>query len=321
MKVLVVSGFLGAGKTTFIQEMISRSHERLVVLENEYGSTDIDQRIIRTSDAASVWDLTEGCICCTKSADLAASVITIENTVRPDFLIVEPSGVAALSNVIANLKKIEYERITILRPITIVDAENFMLNLKQYPDIFPDQIKSSCTVAISKPDHPDPSLLNTVTRKIATLNPKADILHGHYREADDNWWKSLFTVPCTGTQNNAGLGNSLDLETYTVNGCCIQSPVHLLMILEQAVRGAFGFIVRAKGILPAGKEWLRFDIVNGRISIEGYDNSTLKSGAECVWIGRGIDRLKIAEYFSRPKITDKPLNIIGGRHHIKVPVN
>lgn len=105
MKVLVVSGFLGAGKTTFIQEMISRSHERLVVLENEYGSTDIDQQIIRTSDAASVWDLTEGCICCTKSADLAASVITIENTVRPDFLIVEPSGVAALSNVIANLKK------------------------------------------------------------------------------------------------------------------------------------------------------------------------------------------------------------------------
>lgn len=319
MKVLVVSGFLGAGKTTFIQEMISRSHERLVILENEYGSTDIDQQIIRTSDEASVWDLTEGCICCTKSADLSASVITIENSVRPDFLIVEPSGVAALSNVIFNLKKIEYERITVLRPVTIVDAESFMQNLKQYPDIFPDQIKSAGTVAISKPDHPDSDLVEAVKRKITELNPKADILHGHYREAGDDWWKSLFKIPCTGPQDNEEPGRTLDLETYTVTGCCIPSPVHLLIVLEQAIRGAFGFIVRAKGILPAGREWLRFDIVNGRISIEGYDNSSLKSKAECVWIGRGIDRLKISGYFSRPKLTDKPLNIIGGRRPVKVP--
>ena len=136
MNVLIISGFLGAGKTTFIRELIKRTDGRLVILENEYGSADVDQQVIKAEDKADVWDLTEGCVCCTKSADFNASVLTIESTLEPELLVVEPSGVGALSNVIRNLRKIEYERIVLLRPLTIVDADHFAHDCKEFPDIY-----------------------------------------------------------------------------------------------------------------------------------------------------------------------------------------
>ena len=178
MKVLVVSGFLGAGKTTFIQRLISRSTERLVVLENEFGGTDVDRKIIAKDSGAEVQELTEGCVCCTKSPQLHASVMTIESTVSPDLLIVEPSGVGALGNVMRILKKIEYERITLLPPVTIVDAENFHQNLKLFEEVFTDQLKSSARILISKPENPDPRLYEDIRNRIRALNPSASVSDG-----------------------------------------------------------------------------------------------------------------------------------------------
>lgn len=136
MKILIVSGFLGAGKTTFIKELTKRCKGDFVILENEYGNSAVDQQILQQQDNADVWNLTEGCVCCTKSADMNASIATIESTLEPEFLIVEPSGVGALSNIIRNLKKIEYDRIQLLRPITVLNAQNFIQNYEQYGDVY-----------------------------------------------------------------------------------------------------------------------------------------------------------------------------------------
>lgn len=105
MKVLVVSGFLGAGKTTFIKELVKRtSFAELVILENEYGQVGLDGEALR-EQKLDVWELAEGCICCSMKGNFAASVLTIANTLAPEFLIVEPSGVGLLSSITANLKK------------------------------------------------------------------------------------------------------------------------------------------------------------------------------------------------------------------------
>ncbi|MBQ3405612.1 MAG: GTP-binding protein, partial [Oscillospiraceae bacterium] len=93
-------------------------------------------------------------------------------------------------------------------------------------------------------------------------------------------------------------------ETYTVYNCRMVSPVALLWLLERVIRGYFGQIIRAKGILPAGKEWVRFDVVNGKVAITGFDESTENAKAECVWIGRAIDRLALRDYLWDP---DSPL--------------
>lgn len=116
MKILIVSGFLGAGKTTFIKEMSRKLDRDFVVMENEYGETNMDETFLQDNEKLNIWEMTEGCICCTMKADFASSVLTIANTLDPEYLIVEPTGVGMLSNVIQNIRQIEYERITLASP-------------------------------------------------------------------------------------------------------------------------------------------------------------------------------------------------------------
>ena len=93
MKVLIVSGFLGAGKTTFIRTLSNRLNKDFVILENEYASINIDKDIIKDDTGLNVWEFTEKCICCSGKADFAMNILTIANTISPEYLIVEPTGV------------------------------------------------------------------------------------------------------------------------------------------------------------------------------------------------------------------------------------
>ena len=145
MKILVISGFLGAGKTTFIKEMIKATQRQFVIFENEFADVNIDSGILKNENNKDieVWEMSNGCVCCSTQSDFAASLVLIDNALNPDFLIVEPSGVAILSNVIKNIKKSEYERINMLNPLTIVDVSTYFKYKVKYRDIFLDQIKST----------------------------------------------------------------------------------------------------------------------------------------------------------------------------------
>lgn len=299
MKILIISGFLGAGKTTFIQELIRRTGERFAVLENEFGHTDVDEQVLTQDDNADIWGLTEGCVCCTKSADLVGSVIAIENVVSPEYLIVEPSGVGKLSNVIHNLQRIEYDRITLLKPITIIDGRAFAHDFYHFADIYQDQMSTAGHVLVSKPDHAGPEIYQAVGEKLEELNPDADLLYGHYRDQTAAWFRDLLRQTWSGKTVSIASEAEADLETYTIRDCHLDSPADLLILLEKALFGKYGEIVRAKGILPVGQEWLRFDIAGGQTSITGFDKArdtdenTAQIKSECVWIGRGIDRLAL----------------------------
>ena len=107
MKILIVSGFLGAGKTTFIKRLARNVDQRFAILENEYGAAGIDGARLgqnRQGTQKNVWEMTEQCICCIGKKDFAASVLTIANVVGPEYLIVEPTGVGSLARIIENLR-------------------------------------------------------------------------------------------------------------------------------------------------------------------------------------------------------------------------
>ena len=115
MKILVISGFLGAGKTTFIKEMLKSTKREYVIFENEFGDVNIDSEILKNNNETeekeielNVWELTSGCACCSTKADFMSSLLVIDNTLNPDFLIVEPSGIAVLSNILNNVKNVEF---------------------------------------------------------------------------------------------------------------------------------------------------------------------------------------------------------------------
>ena len=109
MKILIVTGFLGAGKTTFIRRLSRNIGKRFVILENEYGAAGIDGARLGkdVAEEGNIWEMTEQCICCSGKKDFASSVLTIANAVDPEYLIVEPTGVGRLSKIIENLKQIE----------------------------------------------------------------------------------------------------------------------------------------------------------------------------------------------------------------------
>ena len=98
-------------KTTFIKEMAAKTGRDFVIMENEYGEAGIDSALLKQEKNINVWELTEGCVCCTMKADFASSVLTIANTLDPEYLIVEPTGVGMLSSIIQNIRQISYERI------------------------------------------------------------------------------------------------------------------------------------------------------------------------------------------------------------------
>lgn len=119
--------FFGCGKTTFIKELSGCAKREIAILENEYAHIGIDGDNLKrelNAEKVNVWELTEGCICCSNKNDFATSVLTIANSVDSEFLVVEPTDVAKLGNIMENIKQLKYERISILPPIDIVDGHS-----------------------------------------------------------------------------------------------------------------------------------------------------------------------------------------------------
>lgn len=195
MKILIVSGFLGAGKTTFIRRLSRNIGKRFVILENEYGAAGIDGARLGkdVAEEGNIWEMTEQCICCSGKKDFASSVLTIANAVDPEYLIVEPTGVGRLSKIIENLKQIEYERIRLLSPVTIVDIYSFGRYLEEYPELYKDQIASAGTVIVSKTEQSGVEEKERIRKFIEKINSSAQIITDPYasmaREEFENFLK------------------------------------------------------------------------------------------------------------------------------------
>lgn len=202
MKILVVSGFLGAGKTTFIKSLAEHTGKEFAILENEYGEVGIDGDLLKEQQKVgevNIWELTEGCICCSMKGDFAASVLTIANTVDPEYLVIEPTGVGMLSNIAENLRQIEYERISLLAPVTIVDGRSFWQYLREYPEIYQDQIRAAKTVLVSKMESASPEERQKLEGELRKQNPSGVIRTEHYSKMEKEEWLDLLRQKYDGT--------------------------------------------------------------------------------------------------------------------------
>ena len=300
MKILIVSGFLGAGKTTFIKEMANITKRDFVVMENEYGDVDIDSNMLK-DNSINIWELTDGCVCCTMKQDFATSILTIANTLDPEYLIVEPTGIAKLSNIINNIKKIEYDRIILLKPITIIDGNSFDYFINSYDDIYIDQIINSSKIIISKIDSKyKDELINKINILIKKNNVSFDnieILEEHYSKKDKKWWESILKTFLDNRYAIKELENFQNEEipdSISMKGCEVINENKLITLLEDIVHGRFGFIFRSKGFIKCGSNYLRYDIVGDRYAITGADENC---EPEIVFIGKNLNRKLLREEF------------------------
>lgn len=331
MRVLVVSGFLGAGKTTFIQELARRTGRDFVVYENEYGQADIDARVLSETDELSVWESTENCICCSGKQDFAASVLTIANTLDPEYLVVEPTGVARLSSVLENVDQVSYERISLLAPLVIVDAVAWERQRERFSDIYLDQVATAPVVVLSKVQHAGPGQVAAARAWVAEKNPAARIVDVPYDQLPDEFFSVLLTCdldPSRAPVPQNAFPAEREFESLSLSGIELPTENHLLWFLDALVAGVFGEVVRAKGALPCGGQWLRFDVVDRAWSVTGAEPPAEgeKDGALAVFIGPEVRRPWLRETLlplvrdavaagRAEAALDDAVDYRGGRHH------
>ena len=298
MKILVVSGFLGAGKTTFIQELVRRTGRDFAIYENEYGQADIDARRLRQDSDLKVWESTENCICCSGKQDFATSVLTISNTIDPEYLIVEPTGVAKLQSILDNVNQVAWERISLLAPVTVVDAVSWQNQRTDFPEIFDNQLSAAASVVVSKLAPGSEDAAEPIKQLAAEMNPQAEVIaESSYADIPDEWWNGLLTRALDGSVLKDAAGNEdegPDLETMALTHAELPSPTHLIWLLDAASAGVFGKLARAKGTLPCGNQWVKFDLVERAWAIMGDEP---QEESRCVFIGRDLLRHGLREAF------------------------
>ena len=297
MKVLVISGFLGAGKTTFIKNLIGATGKYIVVLENEYGQNDLDAQELSQSGPADLklLEFMEGCVCCTKKGQFSNTILAISASIDPDYLVVEPTGVGKLSSILEAIQKVSYEKIQILPPVVILSPETFGSNMKEFGDIYKDQISNAGKVVFSKCEHADSDMMLATAKEISAINSTAEILTEHYSHMSKEWWDSLLL--CEGEELSVvSVDDEKDsnLTQVTLKNGHLDNPAELVILLEDVLHHEFGNIPRAKGVIKVGAEWLRFSLADKRYSITGQEE-TEETTTQCVFIGKEPDKSRLAD--------------------------
>ena len=177
VKIDIFSGFLGAGKTTLIKKLIKEvySKEKVVLIENEFGSIGIDGEFMKDS-GIMVNELNSGCICCSLVGDFSKSLKEVISTYNPDRIVIEPSGVGKLSDVVKAVVSVEDADLHINGLSTVVDANKCKMYMKNFGEFFNNQIENASCVILSHTSKIGEDKLNTAVNLIKEKNDNATII-------------------------------------------------------------------------------------------------------------------------------------------------
>lgn len=177
-KIDIISGFLGAGKTTFIKKMIEEAFqgEQVVLIENEFGEVGIDGGFLKDA-GIQITEMNSGCICCSLVGDFGKNLNEVITKYHPDRILIEPSGVGKLSDVMKSVIDIEKEQDVKLNGlVTVVNALKASKQMKAFGEFFNNQIECATTVILSRSQNATPEQLEFCVKQIQNLNPKAAII-------------------------------------------------------------------------------------------------------------------------------------------------
>ena len=174
-KVDIFSGFLGAGKTTLIKKLISDGYngQKLVLIENEFGQIGIDGGFLKES-GINITEMNSGCICCSLVGDFGTALKDVIDQFAPDRILIEPSGVGKLSDVVAAVKRVEGTEIC--GTVTVIDASKCRIYLKNFKEFYENQIKYAGTIILSRTDNISQEKLDQAISLIREINDHSQII-------------------------------------------------------------------------------------------------------------------------------------------------
>ena len=321
-KIDIISGFLGAGKTTLIKKLVADAFqgEKLVIIENEFGEIGIDGGFLKES-GIQITEMNSGCICCSLVGDFGNALKDVLERYSPDRVIIEPSGVGKLSDVIKAVKNIG-DDVKINSTATVVDASKCKMYMKNYGEFYNNQIESAGTIILSRTQNVSEEKLAKVLTMIKEKNDEASVITTPWDQIDGK--KILDAMEKVNTlekelleehhhhDGECGCGH----EHHHHDGSCSCGHDHdadevftswgletnrtitkekLESLLQELAHSEkYGQVLRAKGMLPdADGTWYYFDLVPEETEVR--TGAPIYTGKVCV-IGSNLkeDELKAA---------------------------
>ena len=321
-KIDVFSGFLGAGKTTLIKKLIKEAYagEKLVLIENEFGEIGVDGGFMKDA-GITVNELNSGCICCSLVGDFAKALKKVCEQYNPDRILIEPSGVGKLSDVVRAVERAELKGCKINSLTAVVDANKCKMYMKNFGEFFNDQIETAACIVFSHTDVASGEKLATALKLVKEHNNGATVVTTAWDLLDGKRILDAMEHASTLDSELKKLAHDEEHEHHHCHHDHDHEHGHhhhhhadevftswgketskkftkdqlsaMLAELSDSVR--FGTVLRAKGIVSGENgEWLHFDYVPGESNVR--TGSAEYTGRLCV-IGSKIDEEELAELF------------------------
>lgn len=328
MIVDIVFGFLGAGKTTFITRVLKEwgSKEKTVVLVNEFGEVGIDGELL-AAEGGNVVEMPSGCICCTLQADFRAQLLDISRAIRPERVIIEPTGVATIAQVRSIIAAQLFEKtIREINDILIADATGFIGLYKANRHFVESQVENADVVLLNKCDKVDKTKVMVTRSAISAINPEITVLMAEFGAVDwGDYHLALSAAPRSKrtriedehyrindevkdlmaeavSQEHPHFHEEEDALGYESYGCVFGDLSFDRGALEAFFRelnkpnSGIGEIVRAKGIFRLGDRGILMELASGEFSFQPM--GLLKESKISV-IGKGLKREMISAALER----------------------
>ena len=185
-KIDIISGFLGAGKTTLIKKLLKEalSGQKVVLIENEFGEIGVDGGFLKEA-GIEIKEMNSGCICCSLVGDFGTSLKEVLETYHPERILIEPSGVGKLSDVAAAVANVDFEEeVQLNSAVAVVDASKCKMYIKNFGEFFVNQIEHAGTIILSRTGNISEDKLNKAIELIRQHNAEATIITTPWEELD-----------------------------------------------------------------------------------------------------------------------------------------
>ncbi len=315
-KIDIFSGFLGAGKTTLIKKLVKEAYagEKVVLIENEFGEIGIDGGFMQDA-GINVTEMNSGCICCSLVGDFSKALQQVSAQYAPDRIIIEPSGVGKLSDVIKAVQNAHLQDGKLNAFCTVVDATKCKMYMKNFGEFFNDQVENASCILLSHTDKTSEEKLSAAVELLKEKNPSATFVIASWNELDgkailsameqtDSLQAELDRLEaelhehhhehhhdhecddpdCDCHEHHHGHHHHHADEVFTSWGVettkkfTKEELTSALQALEN--EGEYGVVLRAKGIVNGESAWLHFDYVPSAPDVR--EGSTAVIGRLCV---------------------------------------
>lgn len=322
MIVDIVYGFLGSGKTTFITRVLEEwgGEEKIVVLVNEFGDVGVDGTLLKDR-GGNVVEMPSGCICCTLQSDFRTQLLDIMQSIQPQRVIIEPTGVATIAQIRSIIEAQLFEKaISRIHYVLISDATGFMGLYKANPHFVESQVKNARIVLLNKCDRVDKRRAMLTRDAISAINPDATVITTEFGAVDWSQYQLALSTP-TGIKNlqtertfvsdhrqDGSIGDESTIHLHDEEDALGYESFGLVYsdltfdekdlsnFFEKLNASEMGEVVRAKGIFRIGSKSILMELASGELSSQPVRPA---EQSKVSIIGRKLNRKEIGGALER----------------------